>query len=139
MPGKRKSGRDRFRPLRTGLVLVIWLAASGTCWDLLQVYAWGQMWVHNLQSQGAAAALATTFSEEGRCGLCKTVQAAREDPREESSLLAHPGMKVPLLPVPQADRALEERAPGMAAYPPEKAGFWADVRLRPPVPPPRAV
>lgn len=85
-------------PIRIGLVVLVWLAASGSLWDAVQVVAWGRMWVLNLESRTAVEALAETFSEDAICGLCKTVQAAKEAPREDGPVVIEASGKVPLIP-----------------------------------------
>ena len=51
--------------------------ASGSLWDVVQVFAWGCMYVLNLETQSMTEALAKTFSGDAMCGVCETVQSAK--------------------------------------------------------------
>src|SRR5512133_3053882 len=74
---ERRAGRgDRVRIV---LLLLGWTLATGAHWDLVQVAAWGRMWLTYARVQPFTTALTTTFSPEAMCGVCRTVQAARAD------------------------------------------------------------
>lgn len=119
------------------LLLIGWTFATGAHWDMIQVAAWGQMWARNAQVQPLGLALATTFSPEGMCGVCKTVQAAKLEQDDNPVLDSRTAGKAPLL-LPVLRPIVVEHPPLLGAFiisetlPPG----WS--RAAPPVPPPRA-
>lgn len=128
-----RTGTQRFRVI---LLLAGWTIATGAHWDVIQVAAWGRMWARNAQVQPLGLALATTFSPEARCGVCKTVQAAKLD-QDGNPLLDHRAAgKAPLI-VP-ALRGTVVAAPVPTVRSIRSESFmphrW---RAAPPVPPPR--
>lgn len=103
---------------------------------MIQVAAWGRMWVRNAQVQPLGLALATTFSPEAMCRVCKTVQAARLG-QDENPLLDHRAAgKAPLI-VP-ALRGMVVAAPVPTVRSIRSESFTPHCwRAAPPVPPPR--
>jgi hypothetical protein len=81
------------------LFFCAWLMATGTHWDVVQVAAWSHMWARNLQTESIIEAFASTFSPEQMCGLCKSVQAAKNDPSPDGITLNPLSEKAPLLPL----------------------------------------
>lgn len=127
------------RILRTGFVLCIWMAASGSLLDLVQIYAWGRMWVANLQTQSAVEALSTTFSNEGACGLCKTLEKVRDGSGETPAATPSVSGKALLLPISLAGNRVVCPEPRQKSI----SGFRMlapdIIPARPPIPPPRLV
>lgn len=80
------------------LCLLAALAATGLAWDFLQFFAWGTMYAQNVREGDAAGAFAHTFSEEGRCSLCKTIEKARQGDNEGETSLPG-GLRGWLLPL----------------------------------------
>lgn len=92
-----------------------WLLASGALWDVVQIGAWTRMWIDNVRTQSATAALAATFSAEAMCGVCRTVQAAKRGAREDQPASLPLLDKAPLLPL---------RESGLRVVPPAASGWW---------------
>lgn len=125
---------DRFRIM---LLLIGWTLATGAHWDVIQVAAWGHMWMRNAQVQPLGLALATTFSPEGMCGVCHTVQAAKLDQDKNPVLDSRAAGKATLLLPLLRSVVIEHPLPGGnvsrsdGPRPPTR-------RAAPPVPPPRS-
>ena len=73
------------RRLSLLLTLTAWLFATGAQWDLVQTFAWARMFTINVRALPMDAALARTFSPEGRCEICNAVSAAKEQ-QEKSTV-----------------------------------------------------
>ena len=112
------------------------MLATGTILDVVQVFAWSRMWVDNVQSQSAGEAFARTFSEEGMCPLCHSVQAIKRDQAEKFPFPVHLLERNPVLPV---------NVFSITLFAPEVFERWPQVAdqngnflsVRPPDPPPR--
>lgn len=72
--------------LATLTFLLAWLIASGSQWDLLQVFAWSRMFVGYTQTMSVMEALTETFDAEKPCELCCLVQEAKEREQSETAL-----------------------------------------------------
>lgn len=127
---------------KTSLVLTLaaWLLATGSQWDLVQVFAWGRMFATYSQSLPLGRAVERTFSPETMCSLCHAVAAAKQQQsRDENSL---PGGKAAgKILLVFAPRALVFLSPALLC-----AGLTAAVmvplsaeRATPPSPPPRTL
>jgi hypothetical protein len=117
------------------LMLVAWLLATGSHWDVVQVFAWGRMLAHNARVLPLRDALELTFSAQGRCQVCLTVQDNRPAAGEEAaavSLLA----KEPL--VFQTVTGVVVAPPTSAAWIEGATSWLTHDRTAPPTPPPRA-
>lgn len=55
-------------------LLLAWLCANGSLWEVLQVVAWGKMFARYTQEFSVGAALARTFDASKPCELCKVAQ-----------------------------------------------------------------
>lgn len=54
-------------------LLVAWLCANGALLDVVQVFAWGRMFIGYAESMTVAAALTKTFDPAKPCELCVSV------------------------------------------------------------------
>ncbi len=124
--------------LRVIVVFCGWLLATGVQWDAVQVVAWARMWTQNLETETPLAALATTFSPDGMCSVCETVQAVKNDPAPDALLLAKLVEKAPLVPVETSSVRLAPPTRQFSFQLHEDRCPEGVVRT-PPVPPPRAV
>lgn len=117
------------------LCLAAALFATGLAWDLLQFTAWGGMYLHNLRDRDAAAALARTFSEEGRCPVCETVEMARQGDGH-SSVFPSWSLRAWLLPFQATPCTVRPPAPSAA---PQAMAWRQPVSRsdRPALPPPK--
>ncbi len=120
--------------LRLAALLFAWCVATGAAWDLVQIFAWGRMWVGHLQTRTPAAALSATFAPDGGCELCHAVAAAKEQTTDTPA--ATPD-KLLLLPWPRSEAPLVRLLrPQPHRLPPFAAG-QPHPRAEPPTPPPR--
>ncbi|GAB1488140.1 hypothetical protein MASR2M8_05830 [Opitutaceae bacterium] len=125
------------RPLRGLVLLLAWLCATGTHWDLVQVAAWTRMWYRAAQTESVAAALDATFAPSATCSLCAVAdegRAAAGDPATDD-LLRNLGRPVLLAweetDIPTLMLETENHARVWSAQ------FWGLMRVAPPAPPPR--
>lgn len=125
------------RTYRHLLLLVSAFIATGVIWDAVQIFAWGNMWWTNIQTQSVRDSVVTTFSNEGMCGLCHTVQSAKKQQQDAPEQLVYQADRIPLLVPAFAG----QRCP---APPARRMAFLTSKSLRPvaavretPTPPPR--
>lgn len=124
------------KQLKFCAAFLAWLLATGVQWDVLQVVAWGNMFLDNMATRTMGAALEKTFDGE-ECELCVAVREAKQ--REES-----PG--VPSTKQPQKITLIFS-AKAVYIHPPAVPKIWelvdafctGEARSAPPVPPPRLV
>jgi hypothetical protein len=84
-------------------MLVAWLFAAGSHWDLVQAFAWARMMTTNAQTMSWPDAFAQTFSPEGRCSLCEAISAGKQQQDENGQAVSNqaPGKTVLVyLPAP---------------------------------------
>lgn len=119
------------------LTLTAWLFATGSQWDIVQTFAWARMFSKNIQTRSLGAALARTFSVEGRCELCGAVTRAKQQQDNDAPAPGGKPEGKPLLifqPIPVVVVAAPEFAPWLLE---QHRPLSAD-RAAPPLPPPRA-
>ena len=95
------------RAFQSWVVLIAWLLATGVQWDLLQVIAWGRMFVGYSETMRISEAVQKTFGGE-MCCLCKAVKKAKEQQEELPSpdsvkgkfVLIHQMAQSPILAIP---------------------------------------
>lgn len=128
----RRHGQWRLIVLLFGGVL-----ATGAHWDALQVFAWGRMFAISLENETPAEALATLFSPEKRCDICRVVSEAKADASDGSETAAW-FIKAPLIipafqPVMVSAPLMKARQRLLDALPLQHFGE------APPVPPPQVI
>ena len=124
------------RQLSLCLTLTAWLLATGSQWDLVQVAAWGRMFAENARVLPLGAALARTFSPEGRCPICVAVSRARQQEENSSPLPAgKSGGKIFLLYQPAPAPVVA--APAFSPWSPNDPLVRTTGRAVPLLPPPR--
>ncbi|WP_148218176.1 hypothetical protein [Opitutus terrae] len=134
-PGSHTTPKAGAPHWRVFLLLCSWFIATGAHWDVVQVAAWGRMWIENARTQSSTAALARTFSPEGMCEVCHVVQAAKHAERENSAVPPTLTEKAPLLLLDASVVVIT--APTVLCWL-DAAPTRAESRtVRPPVPPPR--
>lgn len=121
------------RRLQLLLAVGSWLFATGIGWDLLQLFAWGQMFAGYSENLSLAAAVRETFEGE-RCPLCKAVDDAKREERRSPELALGRDRPV-LIPLVPALLAVE-RSPAStwSVFMEARTGRS---REAPPTPPPR--
>lgn len=125
------------RKLSLITMLVAWLLATGSHWDLVQTFAWGRMIASYSQAMSLEQAVKLTFSPDNLCGVCETVSAAKQ--QQDAALPADGKMfgKIPLVyqPVTTFFAAL----PAVEKWMPCHLALAGRDRRPPPVPPPRVL
>lgn len=119
------------------VLLFAWAFATGAPWDLVQVFAWGRMWMGHAQTQSVSAAIAATFSPEGLCGMCEAVQSARTAGDDNAAPLPLLSGAIPLVLSPPAVLRVQPPAAEVRALRPAEELEAGCGRAAPPVPPPR--
>ena len=117
------------------LLLAAWLLATGSPWDVLQLFAWSRMLVDNVTVMPLPAAIERTFSPAGMCDICQVVQAARQEARAD----APAGAFVTKAPLVFQHQDVVTMAPPRGEWLPALEPGMASVgRAAPPAPPPRS-
>jgi hypothetical protein len=131
--------RDWFEPMRQrfqlSALLLAWLIATGSQWDLVQVFAWGRMFASYSRIMSVESALRLTFKPDNMCSVCKMVKAAKQQ-QEQSPVAPSKTLGKILLvfaPVPTVVVASVSSEP----WPVESKSMCSAERGAPPIPPPR--
>lgn len=64
-------------------LLTAWLLATGSQWDVVQVFAWGKMFAGYVQTLSVRQALAETFDADKPCSLCCAVREAKRQENKQ--------------------------------------------------------
>jgi hypothetical protein len=67
------------RKLQVSCVLLAWLLATGSQWDLVQVFAWGRMIATYERVMPLREAVRATFTAGNECAICDLVHDAKKD------------------------------------------------------------
>jgi len=118
------------------LLLTAWLLATGSQWDVVQVFAWSRMFAHNARVLPVRDALELTFSPSDKCSVCRLVEAARED-RPGDNAASAKFLKEPIVFL--AGTTIIVAAPTSSPWIETATRPLAHARTAPPTPPPRAV
>ena len=125
------------RRLQLCSVLLAWLLATGSHWEVVQTFAWGRMIAGYVRTMPLVDAIRLTFTADNLCPVCEIVKEAKQ---QQDGTTPAPGGKLDgklLLVFPPESRLWIEA--GAA-----ERWVWRDdplpVRERPvpPLPPPRA-
>ena len=120
--------------LRSLMLLVALLAATGAHWAILQSFAWTTMLAQNLRADSFASAVAHTFDGHHPCGLCKAIDAGKNAAKRVEYTCPISRFEFPVI----AGR-IELAAPGHTTFVSVENQFAAARSLEPPTPPPRAL
>jgi len=123
------------RKLSLVLTLCAWFFASGSQWEIVQVFAWIRMFSENVQTLSLRAAVRRTLSPEGRCRLCKAVASARQ--QQDDPALPGTKMTGKMTLVFEPTPTVLVIAPPFAPWPWVTTPARSTLRSRPPLPPPR--
>jgi hypothetical protein len=125
------------RKLPLVLTLTAWLLATGSHWDLVQTFAWGQMIAGYSRTMPVVQAVRLTFTPDNMCGVCRAVADAKQ--QADADHAAIPGGKldgkVLLACMRPADVIVG--APAVTFRSLSDPAIPAAHRAAPPVPPPR--
>ena len=121
--------------LQLSALLLAWLMATGSQWDVVQVFAWGRMFASYSQTMPLASALRLTFQPDHMCSVCKMVKAAKQQ-QEQSPMAPSKALGKILLvfaPVPVVVIA----SMSSEQWPTGSKSMCSAERGAPPIPPPR--
>lgn len=120
------------------IMLVAWLFATGSHWDLVQTFAWGRMIATYAQTMPLAQAVKLTFTPDNLCSVCEAVSEAKQHPADPALPLEAGGAgKIPLVFQP-APAFVLTLSPARADVRPTTWRWASADRSPPPTPPPRA-
>lgn len=125
------------RRSRLIVMLLAWLVATGSHWDLVQTFAWGRMIASYSRTMPLSEAIRLTFQPETMCGVCEIVADAKSADAEMPAPTGQTELKLVLGLAPAA---------GFLPAPPDGARAWwpsydptlKTSRERPDLRPPRA-
>ncbi|HEY9153572.1 MAG TPA: hypothetical protein VIM69_00490 [Opitutaceae bacterium] len=119
-------------------LLLAWLLATGSQWEILQVFAWGSMITQSMRQESFSSAVEDTFDGKTPCALCKIVSAVKKQmPTSEQSSEQEKQFKVFLISfAPEGPRMAPLR--NCIGIVDTHVGMRSALRNAPPVPPPRA-
>jgi len=126
------------RRLPLVLTLVAWLLASGTQWDVVQSVAWLRMFAENARVLPLGAAVARTFSPEGRCELCGIVASAKQQREQAGDTVPGGQADQRFLLLAGSPQDVVIVAPESSPWVRTEPRFASARRAAPPLPPPRA-
>ncbi len=124
-----------WRKLQISAVLLAWLLATGSQWDLAQVFAWGQMIANYSRTMPVSEAIRMTFTQGNECGICVAVDEAKQQQDSPTT----PATKAPgkILLVFQPVPVIVIIVPDSSPWPSGGQTMLGASRASPPVPPPR--
>jgi hypothetical protein len=117
-------------------VLFAWLIATGSQWDLIQVFAWGKMMATYSRIMPLRDAVALTFTPGNLCDICRLVDAAKEKQTEAGNPAASQAPEKPLVICVAPAVVVQAPAPTFEGLAEPKAPCGIG-RAAPPLPPPR--
>ena len=137
----RSMGLVKSAPMRQRLqlsaLLLAWLMATGSQWDLVQVFAWSRMFVNNSQTMPLASALRRTFQPDNMCAVCKLVKAAKQQ-QEQSPVAPSKALGKILLVFAPVPTVIIASVPS-GQWPVGIKIMRSAERNAPPIPPPRGL
>lgn len=119
-------------------LLLAWLLATGSQWEVVQIFAWGRMIVQSARQENLSSAIQDTLEGKAPCAICRLVTAAKKN-------------ALPAVPSADQEERLKVFLIAFAADKPRSApvqqcigvvdtylGMNSALASAPPVPPPRA-
>ncbi len=119
-------------------LLTAWLFATGSQWDVVQVFAWGKMFIGYARTASVSAALEQTFDPEKPCALCCAVRKAKQQ-QESKAPPPEVRLRDKVLLIFQPVVVLLARVPDKNIWRCHEVAPLSAGRAEPPVPPPRGV
>ena len=116
-------------------LLFAWLLATGSQWDVLQVFAWGRMFAGYAHNMSLTAALNQTFKPDNMCSLCRAVKTAKQQQSQSPDAAYKEGLGKILLVFEPAPQIVVTR-PSFSSWSPSDQILIGALRAAPPVPPP---
>jgi hypothetical protein len=123
--------------LQISALLLAWFMATGSQWDLVQVFAWGRMFAGYARVMSVESALRLTFKPDRMCSVCKMVKAAKQQEEQTPAAPSKTLGKILLVfaPVPMVVIA----SVPSAQWPVGMKTLCSAERGAPPNPPPRGL
>jgi hypothetical protein len=120
------------------LVLLTWFLATGSQWDLAQVFAWGRMFAGYSRQMTVGAAVQKTFSGE-MCPICRAVQKAKQEQESKNTKTPeakNPGKLLDMVPLRTSAVVISPVRQTIGLLAPDQE-WTGRARATPPTPPPR--
>lgn len=117
-------------------LLTAWLLATGSQWDVVQVFAWGRMFAGYVQTMSVREALAETFDADKPCSLCCAVREAKQ--QENKQLPPELRLREKLILIFQPTAEVVATVSNGNRWPQVENMLTGRGRAEPAVPPPRA-
>ena len=121
--------------LQLSALLLAWLMATGSQWDVVQVFAWGRMFAGYSRSMSVESALRLTFNPDKMCSVCKMVKAAKQQ-QEQSPMAPSKALGKILLVFAPVPVVVIASVPS-GQWPMGSKSMCSAERGAPPIPPPR--
>lgn len=122
--------------LQLCVLLIAWFVATGSAWDLVQVFAWGRMFAGYAQTMTLTDAAESTFDADKPCQLCRAVAQAKQ---QQQSTLPEGRADTKIILLFQPATPVVYLSPARESWPRGDVIPVSAERGAPPCPPPRAV
>ncbi len=126
------------RRLSLILVLLAWLFATGSQWQVVQSFAWTRMILSYAKTMPLDQAIRLTFTPDNMCGVCELVSAAQHEHPGDTALPPGTSLDSKPLLVFQPAPTVIFTAPATGSWSLSDHLIPATERAAPPLPPPRA-
>jgi hypothetical protein len=124
-----------FRRFQLCTVLLAWLMATGSHWDVAQTIGWGRMIANYAQSMPLLEAVRLTFTPGNECSVCTVVREAKKAEQAATPAAAKTDTKITL--VFQPSPTVIFTVPPTRHWSLGDHEFIPVERTAPPLPPPR--
>ena len=121
--------------LQISALLLAWFMATGSQWDLVQVFAWGRMFAGYSRIMSVESALRLTFKPDNMCSVCKMVKAAKQQQEQTPAAPSKTLGKILLVFAPAPTVVIASLPSGQ--WPVEMKTMCSAERGAPPIRPPR--
>ncbi len=118
-------------------LLLAWLIATGSQWDLVQAFAWGRMFASYSRIMPLGSALRLTFQPDNMCDVCKLVKAATQQQEQSPAAPFKTFGKILLVFAPAATVVVASVS--KPSWPACTQTMSSAERGAPPIPPPRGL
>jgi hypothetical protein len=116
-------------------LLLAWFMATGSQWDLVQVFAWGRMFASYSRTMPLESALRLTFKPDHMCSVCKMVKAAKQQQEQSPAAPSKTLEKILLVFAPVQTMVIASMP--SEQWPVGMKTMRSAERRAPPIPPPR--
>ena len=123
------------RSIRVGVVVIAWVLATGSHWDIVQAFAWGRMIYGYSHTMAVADAVEKTFAPGNMCSICRLVERARKSQDSKPAAQVKVETKIALFCPPVPHPVITP--PVSARWRTKEPTMLTIERAAPPLPPPR--